>query len=132
MSDDGNNYTSITRRYHFEAAHFLPKVADTHKCKRMHGHNYKLEITIGGNLVCGTGFVIDFWELDNIVKPLLDLVDHRVLNDVPGLDNPTAELIAAWFLLELRRLLDALETDDSLDLLNVRIYETDDCWADIS
>lgn len=109
--------TSITRRYHFEAAHFLPHVREGHKCRRMHGHNYELEVTVTGP-VGPDGFIIDFWDLDAIVNPLVERIDHRTLNDIAGLDNPTAENIAAWF----------------LDLLpnasKVRCYETKDCWAD--
>lgn len=110
---------SITRRYHFEAAHFLPHVADGHRCKRMHGHNYELEVTVVGSLL-HTGFIIDFWDLDKIVQPIIDQIDHRVLNDISGLENPTAENITSWF---FDRLAD-------YNITAVRIYETKDCWAD--
>jgi 6-pyruvoyltetrahydropterin/6-carboxytetrahydropterin synthase len=92
---------SIRREYHFEAGHFLPKVPETHKCRRQHGHNYKLVVEVGsktdGHHPAEAGFVIDFWELDTWVKPVVELVDHRNLNDVEGLSNPTAENIAVWF-----------------------------------
>lgn len=112
--------TIITRRYHFEAAHYLPMVAEGHKCKRMHGHNYELEITVTGPIE-RTGFIMDFWDLDNIVHPIVELVDHRVLNDM--IPNPTAELIAAWFFHRVSALCPGV--------LNVRLYETKDCWADV-
>jgi 6-pyruvoyltetrahydropterin/6-carboxytetrahydropterin synthase len=111
--------TTIARRYHFEAAHYLPHVADDHKCKRMHGHNYEVEIWCVGP-VLPNGFLIDFWDLDKQVQPLIDRVDHRCLNDVDGLENPTAELIAAWFLAQL----------NDCNAFRVRVYETKDCWAD--
>jgi len=111
--------TTVTRRYHFEAAHMLPHVHDGHKCKRMHGHNYEVEITVAGE-VAGNGFIIDFWDLDKVMQPLIDLVDHRTLNDIVGLENPTAELIATWFLHRLA----------SNRVTRVRVYETKDCWAD--
>jgi 6-pyruvoyltetrahydropterin/6-carboxytetrahydropterin synthase len=119
--------TTITRRYAFEAAHFLPKVRDGHKCKRMHGHNYELEITVSGT-VGHDGFLIDFWDLDEVVAPLIEKVDHRTLNDIEGLENPTAELIAAWFLRQLRANLD--NESDEPRVTAVRCFETKDCWAD--
>ena len=110
---------TITRRYHFESAHWLPYVAENHKCHRIHGHNYEVEITVLSPLQAN-GFLIDFWDLDKVVQPLIDLVDHRCLNDVPGLQNPTAELIAAWFLERLA----------SNNVVAIRLYETKDCWSD--
>lgn len=115
---------SISRRYHFEAAHLLPKVLDGHRCKRLHGHNYEMEVTLVGG-INDVGFIMDFWDLDRLVQPILDRVDHRYLNDVPGLENPTAEFIALWFLARLRQ---AIE-DESTGVSSVRIYETKDCWA---
>lgn len=109
--------TTITRRYTFEAAHFLPKVREGHKCARMHGHNYEIDVTVAGE-IAPDGFIIDFWDLDKIVGPVIERIDHRTLNDIFGLENPTAENIAAWFLAEVP-LASA-----------VRVYETKDCWAD--
>lgn len=108
----------IGRTYRFEAAHFLPRVPDDHKCKRLHGHNYRVEITWKGG-IDQRGFVMDFAELDVKVRPLVDQLDHRLLNDVPLLDNPTAERIAWWFM-------------DRLECERVRVYENDDCWAETS
>lgn len=119
--------TAITRRYHFEAAHFLPKVAEGHRCKRMHGHNYELEVTVGGKEIDETGFVLDFWDLDKIIQPIIEAVDHRTLNDIPGLDNPTAENIAAWFFVNAQRKLPIAAGR----VLSIRVYETKDCWADV-
>jgi 6-pyruvoyltetrahydropterin/6-carboxytetrahydropterin synthase len=112
--------TTISRRYSFEAAHWLPKVGEYHKCHRMHGHNYEIEVTVDGD-VLENGFLIDFWDLDKVVHPLIDKVDHRTLNDIDGLDNPTAELIAGWFCHRLPHYVKA-----------VRVYETKDCWADFT
>jgi 6-pyruvoyltetrahydropterin/6-carboxytetrahydropterin synthase len=110
---------TITRRYHFEAAHWLPHVTPEHRCRRMHGHNYELEVTVKQPLG-DDGFLMDFWDLDKVVQPLLDRIDHRCLNDIDGLQNPTAELISAWFLYRLER----------HGVFAVRVYETKDCWAD--
>ncbi len=110
--------TRIGRTYRFEAAHFLPLVPEGHRCKNLHGHNYRVDIVICGTLD-GRGFVADFAEIDELVAPLLAQVDHTLLNDVAGLDNPTAEVIARWFL-------DRLDT-----CALVRVYENDDCWAEV-
>jgi 6-pyruvoyltetrahydropterin/6-carboxytetrahydropterin synthase len=118
-SPPGKGIVRIGRSYRFESAHHLPLVPDGHRCKRMHGHNYRVEIVLSGPLDA-RGFVRDFHEIDAMVLPLIELVDHRVLNDVEGLENPTAEVIAAWFL-------DRIEGCE-----RVRVYETDDCWAEIS
>lgn len=116
----------VQRRYHFESAHFLPKVPEGHRCKRMHGHNYEIlvEIKLDGGAVDERGFVLDFYELDLIVHPLLGLIDHRCLNDVPGLENPTAELIGAWF---LGKIGDGLP--EGVLMHAVTVYETKDCCA---
>jgi 6-pyruvoyltetrahydropterin/6-carboxytetrahydropterin synthase len=107
----------IGRSYRFEAAHHLPLVAEGHKCRNMHGHSYRMDVMVKGPLD-RRGFVADFAEIDAQVLPLLGKLDHRVLNDVEGLENPTAELIAAW-------LLERLPTCES-----VRVWETEDCWAE--
>ncbi len=110
---------TIGRSYRFESAHFLPKVPLGHRCRNLHGHNYRVEIVLNGP-VDERGFVKDFGEIDAEVAPLLKLVDHRLLNDVPGLENPTAEIIAGWF---LERLAAAAR---------VRVWENGDCWAEVS
>ncbi|MFV0279489.1 MAG: 6-carboxytetrahydropterin synthase QueD [Rhodoblastus sp.] len=110
--------TRIGRTYRFESAHFLPRVPEGHKCRNLHGHNYRIEIVLRGP-IDERGFVKDFWEIDADVAPLLRQVDHRLLNDVPGLENPTAEIIAAWFLARIK------------NCERVRVYENDDCWAEV-
>lgn len=113
---------SISRQYRFEAAHFLPDVPDGHKCKNMHGHNYRIVVTIIGQGQFGgidaRGFVMDFAELDAIVLPLLSLLDHKVLNDT--IRNPTAEHLAFWIAMGVPQ------------VNSVRVYETDDCWAEFT
>jgi len=85
----------ITATYSFEAAHWLPHVPEGHKCKRMHGHNYKIDVAVAGALD-ERGFVLDYAELDAVVQPIIDRLDHRCLNDIPGLENPTSEILAIW------------------------------------
>ena len=83
--------TRITRSFSFEAAHQLPWHAG--KCKRLHGHHYRLEVTVEGPLDAN-GVVLDFDDLKRLVnESVVDVFDHQYLNDF--LDNPTAELVAA-------------------------------------
>ncbi len=111
--------TRIGRTYRFESAHHLPRLPDGHKCKNLHGHNYRVEIVKRGT-PDERGFVQDFAEVDAEIAPLVKMVDHRLLNDVPGLENPTAEVIAAWFFERIA------------DCETVRVWENDDCWAEVT
>src|SRR6218665_487135 len=88
--------TEISREFTFEAAHRLPHVPPGHKCARVHGHSYRIEITLRGPVDPKLGWVVDFAELTAAWQPLQAQLDHRLLNDVPGLENPTSELLAAW------------------------------------
>jgi len=87
--------TRIGRTYRFESAHQLPHLPDGHKCKNLHGHNYRVEIVKQGT-PDARGFVQDFAEIDAEIAPLVKMVDHRLLNEVPGLENPTSENLARW------------------------------------
>ncbi|MCX5744948.1 MAG: 6-carboxytetrahydropterin synthase QueD [Proteobacteria bacterium] len=88
--------TRLERSYRFESAHFLPKVPPGHKCARMHGHSYLVEIIIEGEVDPDRGWVMDFAEIDEHVTPLVKRLDHQVLNEIDGLANPTSELLAVW------------------------------------
>jgi 6-pyruvoyltetrahydropterin/6-carboxytetrahydropterin synthase len=88
--------TRLERSYRFEAAHFLPKVPPGHKCARMHGHSYLVEVAIEGSVDPERGWVMDFAEIDEHVTPLVRQLDHQVLNEIEGLPNPTSELLAVW------------------------------------
>lgn len=74
----------------------MPNVPDGHKCKNLHGHTYKLKVYIEGELDTACGWIMDFAELKQCINPILSMVDHKTLNDVPGLHNPTCELLAIW------------------------------------
>jgi 6-pyruvoyltetrahydropterin/6-carboxytetrahydropterin synthase len=117
--EETRSVTRIGRTYRFESAHRLPNLPDGHKCKNLHGHNYRIEVVISGELD-DRGFVVDFAEVDAAVMPLIKTVDHRLLNDVEGLENPTAEVIASWFLQRIN------------GCERVRVYENDECWAEVS
>jgi len=86
----------LVKTFHFEAAHHLPNTPDGHKCRRMHGHNYRVDVHILGPVDPQAGWVMDFGRFKAIVKPVIDTMDHRLLNDLPGLENCTAELIAKF------------------------------------
>ena len=89
--------TRLERIYRFEAAHFLPKVPAGHKCARMHGHSYCVEVVIEGEVDVERGWVMDFAEIDEHAAPLVRQLDHQVLNEIDGLGNPTSELLAVWW-----------------------------------
>ncbi len=86
----------IYKRFHIEAAHRLPNVPAGHKCARLHGHSYAVDIHVSGELHHELGWVIDFADIKAAFQPLFDQLDHRYLNEVEGLENPTAENIACW------------------------------------
>jgi queuosine biosynthesis protein QueD len=87
----------LTRDYRFEAAHRLPMVPPGHKCARMHGHSFRIEISVSGEVDPRTGWLVDFGDITAVVEPLLKgELDHRSLNDVPGLENPTSEHLCRW------------------------------------
>lgn len=86
----------IFKSFTFDSAHFLPNVPDGHKCKEIHGHTYKLTVYFKGPLDPVLNWVIDFGDIKRVVKPIVDEIDHKLLNDIPGLENPTCEAIAIW------------------------------------
>jgi 6-pyruvoyltetrahydropterin/6-carboxytetrahydropterin synthase len=87
----------LERSFRFEAAHFLPRVPPGHKCARMHGHSYQIDVAIEGEVDPARGWVIDFADIDEHAQPLVRQLDHQVLNEIEGLDNPTSERLAAWW-----------------------------------
>lgn len=86
----------IFREFTFEAAHRLPNVPEGHKCARLHGHSYRIEVRVEGEVGDRSGWVIDFADISAAFKPLHAVLDHNYLNEVPGLDNPTSENLAKW------------------------------------
>jgi 6-pyruvoyltetrahydropterin/6-carboxytetrahydropterin synthase len=86
----------LTKEYRFEAAHRLPEVPPGHKCARVHGHSYKVEVEVRGPVDARTGWLIDFGVIDEAWADLYARFDHRNLNDVPGLENSTSENIAVY------------------------------------
>lgn len=99
----------LVREYRFEAAHRLPRLPVGHKCHRLHGHSFRFELLLEGEVDAHTGFLIDFGDVDVVVAPLLELLDHHYLNEVEGLDNPTSEVLAGWLLARLGAALPLLQ-----------------------
>ena len=86
----------VFRVFQIEAAHRLPNVPEGHKCARMHGHSFRIEIHVSGAVGWETGWGMDFADLRKAFQPLFDQLDHHCLNDIEGLDNPTSENLARW------------------------------------
>ena len=112
----------ISQAFTFEAAHWLPNVPREHRCNRMHGHSYRVEIRIEGPVDPRSGFVVDFSDVEAAFGPLRERLDHHCLNEIEGLENPTAENIATWIWDQLR--------PSFRDLSSVVVFETPNCWAE--
>lgn len=86
----------IFKEFTFEAAHRLPNVPPGHKCARLHGHSFRVEIHVRGDVGTQSGWVVDFADISDVFKPLRDQLDHNYLNEIDGLSNPTSEVLAQW------------------------------------
>jgi 6-pyruvoyltetrahydropterin/6-carboxytetrahydropterin synthase len=86
----------IFKSFTLEAAHRLPNVPEGHKCARLHGHSFRVELHVSGELDPHTGWVMDFADLKAIFQPLYRRLDHHYLNEIEGLENPTSERLAVW------------------------------------
>ena len=100
----------IFKTFTLESAHRLPNVPAGHKCARLHGHSFRVEIHVSGAVDAHTGWVMDFAAIRAAFDPLFLRLDHHYLNDVPGLDNPTSENLARWIWRELKPRLAQLST----------------------
>jgi 6-pyruvoyltetrahydropterin/6-carboxytetrahydropterin synthase len=86
----------IFKEFTIEAAHWLPNVPEGHKCRRLHGHSFRIAVYVSGPVDERLGWVMDFAELKAAFKGIEDQIDHRLLNEVEGLENPTSENLARW------------------------------------
>ena len=98
----------LRKTFQFEAAHLLPLLPKAHKCRRLHGHSFTVEIAVCGELDPRLGWVMDYAEISKIFRPIWEKLDHRYLNEVKGLENPTSENIAIWIWKRLKPSLPAL------------------------
>ena len=99
---------TLTHSFNFEAAHFLPRVPRDHKCRRLHGHSFAVDVEVEGNVDESLGWVIDYGEIKKHVAPVRDRLDHYLLNEIDGLENPTSENLALWIWRQLETALPQL------------------------
>ncbi len=110
-------HIELIRSFSFDAAHSLPALPEGHKCRRMHGHSYRVDVHLGGEVDERFGWLMDFGEIKRIVTPILDELDHRLLNEIPGLENSTAERLAKYLWDRLQAVLPLLSA--------VTVWESD-------
>lgn len=106
----------IYKEFSFDSAHFLPNVPEGHKCKNLHGHTYKLRVVLQGTPDPQMGWIMDFKDLKDCVNPVIDQLDHKLINDITGLENPTAENITIWLWQQIKPNLQ--------QLCRLELYET--------
>lgn len=115
----------ISKEFRFEAAHFLPNVPKDHQCHRLHGHSYKLTINAKGPIDAEQGWVMDLRELSLAFAGIAQLLDHALLNEVEGLENPTGENVALWILRRLEKTVPGLTSVrlEATDRIAVTVYK---------
>jgi 6-pyruvoyltetrahydropterin/6-carboxytetrahydropterin synthase len=86
----------IFKAFSIEAAHLLPNVPSGHKCRRLHGHSFRVEIHVNGDIGPESGWVMDFAQIGDAFQPIFVQLDHNYLNEIEGLSNPTSENLAKW------------------------------------
>jgi 6-pyruvoyltetrahydropterin/6-carboxytetrahydropterin synthase len=107
---------SLSKSFRFEAAHDLPTFPDGHKCRRLHGHSFRFDVIVEGEVDEKLGYLIDYGEIKKVVDPLVRRLDHFYLNEIEGLGNPTSENLARWIWRELQPRLSLLSC--------IVVYET--------
>ena len=92
----------LRKTFQFEAAHHLPHLPEDHKCRRLHGHSFQVDVVVDGPCDPQLGWVMDYAEISQAFKPLWEQLDHHYLNEIEGLENPTSERVALWIWARLR------------------------------
>ena len=95
-------HVRLSKSFGFEAAHWLPCFPEGHKCRRMHGHSFRVDVIVEGELDPSIGYLIDFADIKRATEPIERELDHRCLNEIAGLENPTSEMVAAWIWARLK------------------------------
>lgn len=98
----------IFKIFTIEAAHHLPNVPENHKCRRLHGHSFRIEVHVAGPVQEQSGWIMDFADLSRAFQPIYEELDHHYLNEIEGLQNPTSEILARWIWCKLKPALPAL------------------------
>lgn len=92
----------LVKTFTFEAAHRLPRVPADHKCARLHGHSFRVDVKVEGETDPELGWLIDYADLKKAFKPLWEQLDHNYLNEIEGLENPTSEMLSRWLWVRLK------------------------------
>jgi len=108
--------TTLRKSFTVDAAHWLPRFPEGHKCRRLHGHTFRVDVIVRGQVNPDTGYLIDYADLKAAIGPVEDQLDHQLLNEVPGLANPTSENLARWIYDRLKPAIPELSA--------VRVHET--------
>jgi 6-pyruvoyltetrahydropterin/6-carboxytetrahydropterin synthase len=111
-------FVQLIKSFGFDAAHRLPEFPDGHKCRNLHGHTYRVDVVVAGDIPEGQPHLIDFGDIRKAYEPLQQQLDHAYLNDIEGLEATTAEMIAKWLWDRLKPILPLLTL--------IRVYETAD------
>jgi 6-pyruvoyltetrahydropterin/6-carboxytetrahydropterin synthase len=107
---------SLSKNFHFEAAHWLPTFPEGHKCRRLHGHSFRFDVVVEGEVDPAKGYLIDYGDIKAATEPIVKRLDHYYLNEIEGLQNPTSEMLAVWIWKQLK---------PSLPMLSaIIVYET--------
>jgi 6-pyruvoyltetrahydropterin/6-carboxytetrahydropterin synthase len=116
---------TIAKRFTFDAAHRLKELPETHKCHRLHGHTYEVEIRLHG-VPDDRGFIVDYQEIADAWAPLHEALDHRYLNEVPGLFIPSTERLVRW-------IFDRLAVSEIGKYLSaIKVSESSTTWAELT
>jgi 6-pyruvoyltetrahydropterin/6-carboxytetrahydropterin synthase len=110
----------LTKSFSFEAAHWLPTFPQGHKCRRMHGHSFHVDVVVAGEVDPAKGYLVDYGDIKAAIEPIAKQLDHYLLNEIEGLENPTAELLAKWIYDRLKAAVPLLAC--------IRVHET--CTTD--
>lgn len=120
---------TLSKRFTFDAAHCLPKLPPGHKCARLHGHTYEVEIVCRGK-VGDNGFVIDYDDIATAWAPIHHALDHRYLNEISGLEQPSTENLIAWIFAYLHNSKSGAAVWDVLS--GIRVMESSTTWCEMS
>ena len=86
----------LSKDFEFESAQSLPRFPEGHKCRNLHGHSFKVTVSVRGEVDETTGILYDHACISSAMRPLVGQLDHHHLNEIPGLENPTIELMCRW------------------------------------
>jgi 6-pyruvoyltetrahydropterin/6-carboxytetrahydropterin synthase len=87
---------TLAKDFEFESAQSLPQFPAGHKCRNIHGHSFKVTVCVRGTVDEATGIFYDHAVISDAMRPIIEQLDHAYLNDIPGLENPTIELMSRW------------------------------------